>query len=145
MSRDWGGSMARRELTEEEIAAKVAAAKDIAVVRWVNAAIKDAIVSRASELRLNCRVSGPILEFKVGEIWSERPAPPKSAVEGVLSRLKIMAAIDFAGEGSPERGEFKLKVMESMVTISARHSFADDGEEITLGISKEGEVRQREA
>lgn len=129
--------MARRELTEEEIKAKVAAAKDVAVVRWVNAAIKDAIVSRASEVRLKNRVSGPVLELKVDDAWSVRPVPPKELMDGVLSRFKILAAIDFAGEGSPTAGEFRLKVRDSVVTILARHTVDDGGEEIVLAVSRE--------
>lgn len=136
--------MARRELTEAEIDAKVAAAKDAAVVQWVNAALKEAIAARASAIRLKTGVSGPLLEFEVGDAWSERPAPPKGFVDGVLSRFKIMAALDFAGKGSPDRGEFKLKVSGSVVTFSARHSLDDDGEEIVLAISREGEARPSE-
>ena len=85
-------------------------AEDAPIVRMVNAILLDAIKRGASDIHVEIYEKSMRVRFRVDGVLMEVMKPPLHARNAIVSRLKIMAALDIAERRLPQDGRIKLKL-----------------------------------
>ena len=81
---------------------------DAPIVRFVNLLITQAIQDRASDIHIEPGEQGLVVRYRIDGVLHEMQRAPKAIVNGVTSRLKIMADIDIAERRKPQDGRLSV-------------------------------------
>ncbi len=90
------------------------------IVKMVNLIISSAIKAHASDIHIEPTYKETKVRFRIDGVLHAQPSPPKKFHNAIVSRLKIMAALDISERRVPQDGRTKLKI---------------DGKEIDLRVS----------
>ena len=93
---------------------------DAPVVRFVNLLIAQAIDDRASDIHIEPGQQDLTVRFRIDGVLKEVQRADRGVQDGIISRLKIMAAIDIAERRRPQDG---------------RITFAHHGQEVDLRVA----------
>ncbi len=80
------------------------------IVRGVNAMIAKAIKMKASDIHVEPYEKDIRIRYRVDGILIEVKKMPKILINGLLSRIKIMASLDIAERRLPQDGRFRIKL-----------------------------------
>lgn len=80
------------------------------VIKLVNLIIIQAVRERSSDIHIEPEQETLKLRFRVDGVMHEASAPPKHLQSAIISRLKIMAALDIAERRLPQDGRFNIKI-----------------------------------
>jgi len=80
------------------------------IVRGVNAMIAKAIKMKASDIHIEPYEKDIRIRYRVDGILMDVKRMPKILKNGLLSRIKIMAALDIAEKRLPQDGRFRIKL-----------------------------------
>lgn len=80
------------------------------VVKLVNLMIAQAIKEKASDIHIEPFEKKLLIRFRADGALHEALSPPKKMQNAIVSRIKIMAALDIAEKMKPQDGKFQLKV-----------------------------------
>ena len=80
------------------------------IVRGVNAMIAKAIKMKASDIHVEPYEKDIRVRYRVDGILIEVKRMPKILINGLLSRIKIMASLDIADRRLPQDGRFRIKL-----------------------------------
>jgi type IV pilus assembly protein PilB len=83
---------------------------DSPVVKFVNAMIYQAAKERASDIHIEAFEKKVIVRFRCDGNMREVFAPPKRMLNPIVSRVKIMSALDIAERRRPQDGKFQMKI-----------------------------------
>jgi len=134
--------------------------KDIAseapLIRLVNQIISQAVESRASDIHIDPFENHLRIRYRYDGVLHEVEAPPRRLQPAVVSRIKIMAALDIAERRLPQDGRIKLVVRGQEVDLRVSTIPSLHGESVVLRIldrsavnldfdrlGLDGELRQR--
>src|SRR5208283_4717390 len=82
--------------------------KDLAdeapVIRLVNSIISQAVREGASDIHISPEHASSSVRFRIDGKLHEMPAPPKSMLMPIISRVKILAGMDIATLRVPQDG-----------------------------------------
>jgi type IV pilus assembly protein PilB len=92
--------------------------EDAPVVRFVNLLISQAISDRASDIHLEPTEHDLRVRYRIDGVLADAHRAPRSIVNGVISRFKIMADMDIAERRIPQDG--RLSVMHGSQAIDLR-------------------------
>jgi type IV pilus assembly protein PilB len=82
--------------------------EDAPVVRFVNLLISQAIADRASDIHLEPTEHDLRVRYRIDGVLRDAHHAPRSIVNGVVSRLKIMASMDIAERRVPQDGRLTV-------------------------------------
>jgi type IV pilus assembly protein PilB len=85
-------------------------AEEAPVIRLVNSIIAQAVHDKASDVHISPEEKEVSLRFRVDGKLVEMPAPPKSMVLPIISRVKILSRMDIAMSRIPQDGRFTVKM-----------------------------------
>lgn len=85
-------------------------ADEAPVVRLVNAILVDAIRLKASDIHMEPYEKSMRIRFRVDGVLKEVMKPPLKLRNAIVSRIKIMSALDIAERRLPQDGRIKLKL-----------------------------------
>ncbi len=102
------------------------------IVRLVNLLLADAIRARASDIHLEPEKELLKARFRVDGILREATALPKHLESAVISRIKILAALDIAERRKPQDGRFRLSMEGHEVDLRVSVMPTIDGEAVVL-------------
>ena len=117
-----------------------ASGKEAQVVSLVNAILKQAIAERCSDIHLETYDEKIQLRFRIDGVLFERMAPPKSAFNAVISRLKILSKLDIAERRLPQDGQFSIKVQNRAIDLRVSISPTVFGEKVVMRVLDKGAV-----
>jgi type IV pilus assembly protein PilB len=102
-----------REQALRQVAAEVAARpeEDGPIIRFVNAIVQQAVRDGASDLHLEPDESSFRIRLRVDGVLREVSIQSKSLYAPVVSRVKVMAALDIAERRLPQDGRIRMNVM----------------------------------
>jgi type IV pilus assembly protein PilB len=83
---------------------------DSPIVKFVNAMIYQAAKERASDIHIEAYERKVVVRFRGDGNLREAFTPPKKMHNSIVSRLKIMAALDIAERRKPQDGKFQMKI-----------------------------------
>jgi type IV pilus assembly protein PilB len=103
------------EVVEEEkeemsAAALAAAVDDAPVVKLINAILTDAVKRGASDIHFECFEHDLRVRYRIDGALQEVMKPPKKMQPALISRFKIMSALNIAERRVPQDGRIKLKM-----------------------------------
>jgi type IV pilus assembly protein PilB len=101
---------AEDSLDAQDLPALEAIADEAPVVKLVNMLITRASADRASDIHIEPTERDLRVRFRIDGVLHEIMRTPRSIVNAVVSRLKIMADIDIAERRRPQDGRINLRV-----------------------------------
>ena len=121
MEYERSSEASEKSLTSEDI--ELGSLQDMAaeapVVRLVNSILSQAVREGASDVHISPEKDFVQVRFRVDGRLHEVPAPPKSMILLVISRLKILANMDIALSRVPQDGRFTIKMDNKEINIRA--------------------------
>ena len=114
-------------------------------IRLVNSMIERAIQERASDIHIEPRESGLYVRMRIDGVMQEILTVPKDIQSSVISRIKIMSAMDIAERRIPQDGRFNVQMKEKSVDLRVSTLPTVFGEKIVLRLlDKSGGYVSRE-
>ncbi|WP_434811672.1 GspE/PulE family protein [Microbacterium sp. bgisy189] len=84
-------------------------ADDAPIVRFVNLLISQAISDRASDIHIEPGEKHLAVRYRIDGVLHEMQRADRAIQDGVISRLKIMAAVDIAEKRKPQDGRLSVQ------------------------------------
>ncbi|MCH8333410.1 Flp pilus assembly complex ATPase component TadA, partial [Candidatus Sumerlaeota bacterium] len=81
-----------------------------AVVKFVDLVFRQAVHERASDIHIESVEAGLEIRFRVDGVLHHVPSPPRRWKNSIISRVKVMAALDLAEKRVPLDGRIKLHI-----------------------------------
>jgi type IV pilus assembly protein PilB len=104
------------------------------VIRMVNLIIQEAIKTRASDIHFEPFGDRLRIRFRVDGILQDAYAPPRTMVNPIVARLKIISELDITEKRLPQDGRFKAKLDEREIDFRVSVLPTYHGEKIVLRI-----------
>jgi len=86
-----------------------------AVVQFLNAIFKQAILKRASDIHVEPREDILLIRFRVDGMLHDAMTGPKSLLAPLISRIKILSHLDIAERRLPQDGRLKVKMQDKEI------------------------------
>ena len=102
---------------EESIEQTLESAEGAPVIRMVNAMLIEALRTRASDIHLEAMEKTSRLRYRIDGTLIERPSPPRSYHNALVSRIKIMSDLDIAERRMPKDGRLKVRALGKEVDV----------------------------
>lgn len=103
----------------EEVSSLQDMAEQEPVVRLVNSIISNAVQQGASDIHISPEKDYAHVRFRVDGRLHDVPAPAKSMIQPVVSRIKILSNMDVAKSRVPQDGRFTVKMENKEINIRA--------------------------
>jgi len=107
---------------------------DSQIVRLVNEIIKEAVVSRVSDIHIEPFEDRVRLRYRIDGVCQEKNQIPKRTQGSVIARLKIMAGVKIEEKRIPQDGRIKMKIGGDFVDFRVSFCPAYHGESVVLRI-----------
>lgn len=113
-----GGEDGKAEITEAgdagvEVVRKTS--EQGAVVQFLNAIFKQAILKRASDIHVEPREDILLVRFRVDGMLHDAMTGPKSLLAPLISRIKILSHLDIAERRLPQDGRLKVRMQDKEI------------------------------
>ena len=126
---------------EEDNAAALAAQMDEApVVKLINALLTDAVKKVASDIHFECFEHDIRVRYRIDGELTEIMKPPKKMQAALVSRFKIMSALNIAERRVPQDGRIKLKMGKKVIDYRVSTLPTIFGEKVVLRILDKGNL-----
>ncbi|HEY5653579.1 MAG TPA: GspE/PulE family protein, partial [Pontiella sp.] len=109
-------------------------AGDAPVIRIVNSILIEALRKGTSDIHIEPMEKHVRLRNRIDGILYESPSPPKNMQNAIVSRLKIMSALDIAERRIPQDGRFKIKAIGKEVDVRVSILPTVHGEKVVMRI-----------
>jgi type IV pilus assembly protein PilB len=119
-------------LEDVEVSSLQGMAEEAPVVRLVNSILSQGVREGASDIHISPEKDHVQIRFRVDGKLHEVPAPPKSMLLPIISRLKILANMDIAISRIPQDGRFTVKMKNKDINIRASTIPSIYGENLVL-------------
>jgi len=117
-------------------------ARDLAsqppIIRYVNLLIQDACEAGASDVHLEATSNGMVTRFRLDGVLTTAPQPPARQELAVISRLKLLAALDIAERRRPQDGRIRWRLGEREVDVRVSTVPTMFGESVVLRVLDKG-------
>ena len=117
------------------------AASDVPVIRFVNALLSRAVDERASDIHMGPSTDGLTVRFRVDGRLRARVAPPSTLRDAVISRVKLMAALDIAERRLPQDGRISHAVRGEEVDFRVATVPTGHGESLVIRVLDRAQIR----
>jgi len=127
---------------EEEMsaAALAAAVDDAPVVKLLNGILTDAVKRGASDIHFECFEHELRVRYRIDGALMEIMKPPLKMKAALISRFKIMSALNIAERRVPQDGRIKLKVGQKVIDFRVSTLPTIFGEKVVLRILDKGNL-----
>ncbi len=122
------------EVEAQNLGAIEAAAEEAPVVKLVNMLITRAAADRASDIHIEPTEKDLRVRFRIDGVLHEIMRTPRSIMNAVVSRLKIMADIDIAERRKPQDGRINLRVGSRQIDLRVSTLPTIYGEKVVMRI-----------
>lgn len=104
------------------------------IIQFVNKIIDQAINDRASDIHVEPREKELAIRYRVDGVLHEVQTIPKTMMNRVLSRIKIMANLNIAERRRPQDGRIRVRHGDTMIDLRVAVLPTIYGEKITMRI-----------
>ncbi|MDA3923567.1 MAG: ATPase, T2SS/T4P/T4SS family [Kiritimatiellae bacterium] len=102
------------------------------VIRMVNMMLVEALRTNASDIHFEAMEKTSRLRYRIDGALIERPSPPRTLHNAIVSRIKIMSELDIAERRVPQDGRFKIKALKKEVDIRVSILPTVHGEKVVM-------------
>ncbi|MDH5374136.1 MAG: ATPase, T2SS/T4P/T4SS family, partial [Acidimicrobiia bacterium] len=131
---DLAGFAGEDDIEAQDLASVEASTEDAPVVKLVNMLISKAAADRASDIHIEPTERDLRVRYRIDGVLHEIMRTPRSIMNAVVSRLKIMADIDIAERRRPQDGRISLKVGRRSIDLRVSSLPTIYGEKIVMRI-----------
>lgn len=85
-------------------------ASEAPVIKYVNNLIDTAVNRRASDIHIESYERGQLIRFRIDGILNDYEMPPASMQAAIISRTKLLAALDIAERRIPQDGKISMRI-----------------------------------
>ena len=125
---------------DNDMAAVSAQDDDTPIVKYVNSLIEQAISNRASDLHLEPTEFDLRVRYRIDGVLHEVDQVPQSVQSALVSRLKIMAAVDITERRVPQNGRISVRLAQRTVDLRLATLPTVWGEKIVLRVLDTGGI-----
>lgn len=104
------------------------------IIRLCNEIIKEAVMSRASDIHIEPFEDRVRLRYRIDGVCHERDRIPKRTQLSVIARLKILAGVKIEEKRVPQDGRIKMRVAGEVIDFRVSFCPAYHGESVVLRI-----------
>jgi general secretion pathway protein E len=108
------------------------------VIRFVNSLITQGYKERASDIHIEPFESELIVRYRIDGILYEALRPPHKSHAAIVSRIKIMAALNIAEKRLPQDGRFRVRIAGKDVDVRVSTLPTAFGERVVLRLLDHG-------
>ena len=101
-------------------------------IRLVNSMLERAITERASDIHMEPRETELVIRMRIDGVMRRIMSVPKDVMASVLSRVKIMAAMDISEHRIPQDGRFNVRIKDKDIDLRVNSLPTAYGEKIVL-------------
>ena len=117
---------------DENIDQGLERADEAPVIKMVNMMLVEALRTNASDIHFEAMEKSSRLRYRIDGALIERPSPPRSLHNAIVSRIKIMSDLDIAERRNPQDGRFKVKALKKEVDIRVSILPTIHGEKVVM-------------
>jgi type II secretory ATPase GspE/PulE/Tfp pilus assembly ATPase PilB-like protein len=117
---------------DESIDQALESADEAPVIKMVNMMLVEALRINASDIHFEAMEKTSRLRYRIDGVLVERPSPPRSLHNAIVSRIKIMSDLDIAERRNPQDGRFKIKALKKEVDIRVSILPTIHGEKVVM-------------
>ncbi|MEI7946156.1 MAG: ATPase, T2SS/T4P/T4SS family [bacterium] len=117
---------------EESIDQGLESADEAPVIKMVNMMLVEALRTNASDIHFEAMDKSSRLRYRIDGVLIERPSPPRSLHNAIVSRIKIMSDLNIAERRNPQDGRFKVKALKKEVDIRVSILPTIHGEKVVM-------------
>ncbi|MGH7644746.1 MAG: ATPase, T2SS/T4P/T4SS family [Gemmatimonadales bacterium] len=118
----------------DDLPATEAAASQRPVVRLVDLIISEGVLARASDIHLEPEEDGVAVRYRIDGVLRRTMTLPRGAGPPLLSRIKIMSALDIADRLRPQDGRARVAVNGQPIDLRVSTLPAAQGEKAVIRI-----------
>jgi type IV pilus assembly protein PilB len=107
---------------------------DAPVVKYVNLLISQAVSDRASDVHVEPTETDVTVRFRIDGVMHKQMSSPKNILNGVVSRIKIMASMDISERRIPQDGRMSATVHGRKIDFRVSTLPTVHGEKVTLRV-----------
>lgn len=115
-----------------------ALANQTPVIKLVNVLILEALRARASDIHLEAGIDGLRVRYRIDGVLQEMANPPRQYQAAVISRVKIMAALNIAERRLAQDGRIRLRLSDRDLDLRVSITPTLHGESVVLRILDRG-------
>lgn len=109
-------------------------AQSAPIIRLVAEIIKEAVITRASDIHIEPFANRVRLRYRVDGVCVEKDVIPKRTQQSVIARLKIMSGMKIEEKRIPQDGRIKMKIGGEIIDFRVSACPAYHGESVVLRI-----------
>jgi type IV pilus assembly protein PilB len=125
---------------QEEESVSQAQINDAPVVKLINGILTDAVKRGASDIHIECFEHEMRVRYRVDGVLQEVMKPPIKMRAALISRVKILSALNIAERRVPQDGRLKLKMGPRVIDFRVSTLPCLFGEKIVLRILDKGNL-----
>ena len=125
---------------DEAAAGQAQLVDDAPVVKLLNAILTDAVKRGASDIHFECFEHELRVRYRIDGALQEIMKPPKKMQAALISRFKIMSALNIAERRVPQDGRIKLKMGKKVIDYRVSTLPTIFGEKVVLRILDKGNL-----
>ena len=128
------------ESQDDDNAGQAQLVDDAPVVKLINAILTDAVKRGASDIHFECFEHELRVRYRIDGALNEIMKPPKKMQAALISRFKIMSALNIAERRVPQDGRIKLKMGKKVIDYRVSTLPTIFGEKVELRILDKGNL-----
>ncbi|MBU0482377.1 MAG: Flp pilus assembly complex ATPase component TadA [Proteobacteria bacterium] len=113
-------------------------ASEAPVIKYVNGIIDTAVSRKASDIHLEPHEEGLQVRLRIDGILQDYDIPPHSMIAAIISRIKLMAALDIAERRLPQDGKIGMRISGKEIDLRVSTLPTVHGEGIVIRILEKG-------
>lgn len=107
---------------------------DAPIIRFVNALLRDAVKSRASDIHIESYEKHVSVRNRIDGLLYKKVEAPKHAQSSIVARVKIMAGLNIAEKRLPQDGRIRRKIAGKDIDVRVSTIPTAHGERIVMRI-----------
>jgi general secretion pathway protein E len=115
-------------------------ASEAPVIKFVNGLIDMAVTRRASDIHLEPQADGLLVRFRIDGILQDYEHPPAAMKAAIISRIKLMAALDIAERRMPQDGKIGMRISGKEIDLRVSTLPTVYGEGVVIRILEKASI-----
>ncbi|MEN8252276.1 MAG: GspE/PulE family protein [Patescibacteria group bacterium] len=112
-------------------------AEDLPIVRIVDTLVKHAILEDASDIHIEPQEKSVLVRYRVDGILRQAMTLPKTALAGIIARIKVLSNLKLDEHRLPQDGRFKIENEEYKISFRVSILPVFDGEKVVMRLLDE--------
>ncbi len=115
-------------------------ASEAPVIKYVNNIIDTAVNRRASDIHIESYEGTQLVRFRIDGILLDYEMPPASMQAAIISRIKLLAALDIAERRIPQDGKISMRIGGKEIDLRVSTMPTVFGEGVVIRILEKGAI-----